>query len=320
MSRRKTAVIGKHHLANKKDERPYEVTPLPHGLVNRGIAEDHYIFGGRSGIVDRPVILPSGDWGPFLPVPEYQNNKVAGMYDSQNCTVYGTHNALETLAKFLGFNDFPSDCSERYGGVVADTGPNGNDPHHVIETIRTAYGVIPESALPFTPGINSYEKYFYPKPMTADFIRLGESIIKKFAIAHEWIFNTSDPAGKQDLLKVALMRGTVAVSVQAWSKDKRSGLYRKPVKGKDNHWVQLVSFQEGKSWCIFDHYDKVFKYLEWEYNFNCAKIYYLSRRTESPGIPGNQNARLVLLAQLVAAATALVGILTAAKYSGVWNG
>lgn len=255
-----------------------------YGFVNEGLVEgDHYEYGGYSGIEERPIINESGNWEPYVPLPEKQSSDIV-FFDSRNCSNYGTNNPLETLAFFLGFNDFPRNLSERYSGVMTGTSETGNDPHKVIELIRKTVGGIPEEALPFDEKVRTREEYYHPDPMTLAYIRLGEQLVKKFDIKHEWVFNDRDlkmdVGEKQERLKTGLKRGTIALSVKAWSKNKK-GLYKKNRKEKDNHWVQLLSCKPGKSWRVYDHYDKFIKDLEWDYNFECAKIYYMSRREES---------------------------------------
>lgn len=78
---------------------------------------------------------------------------------------------------------------------------------------------------------------------------------------------------KQELLKQALSRGTVAVSVNAWNLE--GGYYVK--RGEDNHWVQLVDYEEGKWWLIYDHYEPVLKKVAWDTDFYSAKLYFLTK-------------------------------------------
>ncbi len=256
-----------------------------YGFRNDGLVEgDHYEYGGYSGIEGHPIINESGDWEPHLPLAEKQSSDTA-FFDSRNCTNYGTNNALETLAAFHSFNDFPKNLSERYSGVMTGTSRTGNDPHKVIELVRKTVGGIPEEVLPFDDKVRTREDYYHPDPMTLPFIRLGEQLLVKFKINHEWVFNDRsldmDVEEKQERLQLASKRGTIALSVKAWEKGKK-GLYKKSRKEKDNHWVQLVSCVPEKSWRVYDHYDKFIKDLEWNYNFECAKVYYMERREYSP--------------------------------------
>lgn len=304
--------------------------PKDYGFRHDETQPDHYVFYGISGIAERPVLNPEGDWTPYLPEPEAQSSRTQ-FYDSRNCVVYAIHAGYETLRRFHGFSDYPADCSDRYVGVMAGSDGGGNSPHKVLETIRTYAGVIPEEALPFSENIHSHEEYFSPRPMTADFIRLGENILRKFTHGHEWVFNDQVLPGrsvketitaKQQLLIDALKRGPVPVSVYAW--DKRGKLYKKNPKQDDNHLVLLVAADPGKSWTIFDQYDvaegdgrSFLKQLEWDYNFDCAKILYLSRLD-----PSTEAQRISIMTKLVDLLRQLVlalGGRLSGLFAGLWK-
>lgn len=272
-----------------EDEHEVIVHIEDHGLILPKIVEnDHYVLGGYSGIVNRPILMPGGHgWGAFKPSIEIQNKN--GL-ETMNCTNYGTHNPLETLAKFKGFDDFPTDCSERYSGVLTGTTKQGNDPHAVIEMIRTDIGVIPESFLPFSDKITTWDQYYFPRPMYAEYLEIGRTLLQKFKIGHEWVFgrgSTLTAKQKNAALIDALQYGPVSVSVYAW-KSGNDDLYFKETYDSDNHWVELIDFVEGKYWIVYDHYGlfgditKVEKKLRWEYGFDAAKVYYLERKPYVP--------------------------------------
>jgi hypothetical protein len=247
---------------------------MNHGLILNPVEDDHYILGASP--IERVIIMPDGHgWGAYKPTPEYQNKN--GL-ETMNCSNYGTHNALETLAKFKGFDDFPKDCSERYSGCLTGTTQDGNDPHKVIEIIRTEIGVIPEVNLPFNEDIKTWEDY-YTQQSAKWLLSFGKRILSYVKIRHEWVFAWGSAITVKEKiakLKEALQYGTVCVSVMAW-RHTRDDLYYKNVAEQDNHWVQLLDYKEGEWWLIFDHYDAVEKKLKWEYDFNASKVYYMDR-------------------------------------------
>lgn len=258
-----------------------------HGFVADAISVDQYVLGA-SRFSARPILMPGGHgWGKFKPAVEIQRKNGV---ETMNCSNYGTHNALETLAAFSGFEDFPKNCSERYSGVGTGTTRSGNTPHTVAEIIRNEIGVIPEAELPFDESINSWDEYYSPKPMAPELLARGKKTLARFEIGHDWVFVDGALADKQEKLGVALERGTVALSVYAWmSAEGEDGntYYIKRPGTPDNHWVQLLDFKEGAWWLVYDHYDKAEKYLAWEYDFCFAKVYYLDRieQPETPQAP-----------------------------------
>ena len=277
-----TKEVGSTH----EEEHVVTVNIQDHGLILPEIVEhDHYVLGGYSGIVNRPILMPGGHgWGAFVPLPEIQNKN--GL-ETMNCTNYGTHNALETLGKFKKFDDFPTDCSERFSGILTGTTRGGNDPHWVIERIRNDIGAIPETFLPFSDKILTWEQYYSPNPMYSEYLEIGKTLLQKFKINHEWVFGRGSSLNakqKADALVDALQFGPVCVSVYAW-KSGNDDLYFKETYDSDNHWVELIDFVEGKYWIVYDHYGlfgditKVEKKLRWEYGFDAAKVYYLERKT-----------------------------------------
>jgi len=254
-----------------------KTTEIDHGLILTPIVEeDHYVLGGYTGFLGKQILMPTGHgWGAYKPKAELQNKNG---FETMNCTNYGTNNCYETLAQLKGFTDFPKDCSERYSGVHTHTTPFGNDPHMVAEIIRKECGFVPEVDLPFTDDIATWNDY-YTVMSAIWLLPFGKAILKRFLPGHEWVFNTREwSTTKLAKLKEALKYGPVAVSVHAW-KD-RNGFFFKEDADSDNHWLQLLDFEEGKYWFVFDHYDQVEKKLEWHYNFFAAKVYYLDRVAE----------------------------------------
>lgn len=258
-----------------------EVNLQNHGFVpDEIVPEEHYILGA-SKFADAPVLMPSGHgWGKYKPESELQHKN--GL-ETMNCSNYATHNALETLANFHGFLPFPKNCSERYSGVLTGTTPSGNSPHKVIEIIRTEIGVIPETALPFGPDIKTWDEYYSPNPMDEHLHTIGRMLLDRYEIGHEWVFVGEAVTEKQAKLKDALSRGTVCVSVLAWkwrTIEDGEQRYTKETSERDNHWVQLLDYEEGDHWLVYDQYEHLEKKLDWRYDFGFAKVYYLGRLPE----------------------------------------
>ncbi len=236
-----------------------------YGFISDVIEEEDYILGG--GQLGGEV-LTNGQWDDYLPVKELQSKR--GL-ETMNCVAFSTLNALEILHK-RKFGE-EKNWSERYIGVLAGTTRNGNSPHKVIQVIRNTAGLIKDELLPFNVGI--WEEYYSPSPMTEKYLKIGRKFLENWKIGHEWVFRGS--GNNQEKIKIALQYSPVGASVFAWKQ--RNGLYYKD-EGKDNHWITIYGYEDGKYWKIFDSYNDTHKQLEWQYPFGFAKRYTLDKRTK----------------------------------------
>lgn len=253
--------------------------------VGSGLARER--FGGIQ------ELMPNGHgWKKYVPEGEKQNNGL----ETMACTIFGSLNALETLANYHGMKDFPKDCSERFSAILAKITPTGADPQTSCEAIRR-WGVIPEGVLPFNEDIKTWPNFYHPDPMEEAFIKLGQDLLKKYVIGHEYVFNGGTGiTPKADRLISALSRGTVCVSVCAWKE--RNGLYYKNPQDYDNHWVHLVDYKMGDYWVIRDSYSPFTKKIEWDTNFQTAKLYFLSAN-ESGRTPNQGDFIIKLLMEII---------------------
>ena len=234
-----------------------------HGFLPDKIEPDHYVLGAKQ--LPEEVIRPDGQWDDFLPAREIQRKNDL---ETMNCSNYGTLNALETLQIALYGEE--KNWAERYLGVMSETTKEGNSPHKVAETIRNESGCIPESILPFDDSIERWEQYYHPKPMTQNYISVGQQWLDYYEFGHEWVTPNSNN------LMEALTLSPLGISVFAWQY--RNGLYWKNPSDGDNHWVCLYGYVKGKHWKVYDSYDDTTKELEWNYNFNFSKRYYLKKK------------------------------------------
>jgi len=239
------------------------------GYIQDKVGEEDWVAGhGKATQRFGGDINPLGDWTEYNPNREHQQKN--GL-ETMNCSNFATHNALIALANYLNL-PFPKDASERYSGVMTGTTRDGNSPHNVIEKIRSLAGVLPEDKLPWTEQ-RSWDEYYAPNPMDEALVKEAQSVLKNVVIGHEWIFN-GPKADKHDILKKYLKRGTVCVSVDAWNK--KGKYYVKPEGGPDNHWVWLVRY-DGDVPIIRDQYPQFEKRLAPDYDFVCAKVYFMKK-------------------------------------------
>lgn len=243
----------------------------PHGLIipeikTRKEGAEHVL--GGFGLTE-PIILPSGDWTPYLPDKEPQSKNGV---ETNACTVFGTLTALEELVFFK--TGVKVNYSDRYVANVAKRSgilnPSvGADPHKMAELIRTITGLIAEGKCAWTDDIKTSAEYYSVGDEIFQLLKEGPNIWKDWTFTHKWVFTGGTPQEKREKLIDARKRGAVCVSVRAWKQ--RNGLYYKEVGEGDNHWTNSPNDVK-----VFDSYDNYLKDLEPLYDFGLAKVYFLT--------------------------------------------
>jgi hypothetical protein len=242
-----------------------------YGFIAPKITSEDYSLGAlKQKGFKFEVLQPNGQWIDFL--PEFEHQRRHGL-ETYNCTNFGTLNALEILHRRL--YNLEENYSERYLGVLSNTSQQGNEPHAVAETIRK-YGCIPEEFLPWSDHIDTWNEYYSPRPMTQNYVNIGEHWKDNYDFGHEWVWTWSSLSltKKQELLMEHLKESPIGISVYAWTKNPQ-GLYYKPSGYRDNHWVVLVGYEHKKYWLVYDSYNEKVKKVDWNNNFSWAKKYYL---------------------------------------------
>lgn len=253
------------------------MTKLPNALILTPAEPDHWLLGSglagsRFGADD---INPIGDWTPYKMQDEPQRR---GGLETSGCVVFGSLKAWMMVAKLHGFIDFTRDASERYSGAFAGTTSNGTNPHTLAETTRNV-GIIPSEIMPWDDSITTVEEY-YDRRMAESLLPLGKKLLDRFEFGHEWVFafkSAHTQKQKVQLLREALRRGPVCVSVFAWRKSGK--YYVNTKKDHHNHWVTALRF-DGDRLVIHDQYDPFEKTLSADFEFSAAKVYFLKRREE----------------------------------------
>lgn len=161
--------------------------------------------------------------------------------------------------------------SDRYIAILSGTTESGNSPHTVAETIRR-YGLIDENQLPFDDTIKSWNDYYSPKPMEEKYFKLGNDFNLSFEFKHEWVFSQTEQSEKVRLIKEALKRSPVGMSVYAWGPQNENGVYQK--MGVSNHWVCCYGYND-LGWKVFDSYDNTHKLYSFDADIEMAKLYYI---------------------------------------------
>lgn len=227
-----------------------------------------------------PVINPSGEYGNFLPINEYQN--LNGV-ETMACTVFATLKAIQIIIKLK--YGITTNYSERFIAILAGISPTkGGSPHNVAETIRK-YGLIPQEMLPFTPGMSSRE--FYTKPANwNELLEEGKKWLKEYDFGHEWIFDF-----RHENIAEKRKTSPTPAGVAAWFVNSQ-GIYYKPPYASDNHWCLNFGELTKQYYKFQDSYEPWEKHIDWNYPFAFMKRYYVGKKTANQ--QGSfQNGKLV---------------------------
>lgn len=234
-----------------------------YGFIKPTITQDNYIFGG-TGLLQQPI-NDSGDWTKHLPSEESQFNR---FIDSMGCTIFGSLNCWEILAKFKFGKEWNK--SERFVGAFSEMTHQGNNPHKVVEAARH-YGLIDEEIMPLI-GSQSFEE-LWSKQEAEKHKAIGEKFLKQYTIKHDWVF------GGLEMVKSALKHSPLGVDVYAWATDE-NGMYFRPQGLPSTHWTALVKIEDGgyekeNHAVVFDSYPPYIKKVRLDMNFTYIKRYIL---------------------------------------------
>lgn len=233
---------------------------MNYGFLPSQFTPDQWTFGSQK-LASRAIKI-DGQWDANLPKDEFQSYKA---FDTQACVSYSTLNAFEILMEAKKYKK-NGNFSDRYLAKLSGTTIRGNNPHHVLETMRMYSGAIPEKEHPFFGG--SWDEYY--SPITFNQRLQGISWLKEWEIGHDWVIHGSTPIELQRAnLKEALMYSPLLVAVHAWEQE--DGIYIRPKGALSNHQCTMYGYQENRYWKIFDHYDKTKKKLAWDYGFDSVK-------------------------------------------------
>jgi hypothetical protein len=233
--------------------------PPGHGLLIEAPSPTDYVAG--DGKLAGEVIIPDGDWTPFIPAFEHQ----APAFETNSCASHGTLNALEALYKF--FYGEEMNLADRMVATGSGTDPNrGNTPQRVAQFVRDSWSVYDEEWS--MKDARTVQEYYKPFPdllySKADIIR-GDN-----RLGYEAVTNPTKLR-----LHEALTKGAVCMSVPAWAIDD-NGLYYRPQSWNDNHWVWLVRIKPNGNYVIMDSYDPALKELRADFIPQVAYRYVLN--------------------------------------------
>jgi hypothetical protein len=236
--------------------------------MNRGLDLSHrfdarkpedWIFGAA---LPTDTLQENGSWVMFLPEYEIQHPY---SYEVSACASFGSLNCIETLI-FQQYG-IKENWSDRFLAAASGTTSSGNSPQTVCETIRKV-GLVLESAYPYTPDIDTFEKYYGPIP--PKLYEVAREFLAKYDFKHEYVTPT------KEAILAALKTSPLGMSVYAWNKQ---GDRYVSLPDADNHWVMLVEANDDHM-LIFDTYDddgSLLKKVAW-FTPAIVKRYYVKKK------------------------------------------
>jgi len=240
------------------------------GLILEDKPKDtDYIFGASP--VKKEIRRPDGQWDDCLPVKELQRKRI----ETNACVSFSADNNLEIIHKYLYHHE--PNYSDRFTAKMSGTNPNsGNSMSRVADSIRHS-GMVSEEQWPYPDNLQS--KYDYYSTVTANIVEQGKEWLKQYEVNYEWIYNWTRFSQAQKTAKLieALQYNPIQVSVNLGAGKDADGFYR-TTNNRANHAVTLYGYVLGEYWKIFDHYEGVYKKLAWNFNFNHAMQYTITKK------------------------------------------
>lgn len=175
------------------------------------------------------VVNPSGDWRPYYPTYEAQDDK----FPTYGCTVWAAQNAIEMMVKHQ--TGVEPNYSEYFNIVLARIFPPGRPSKYADESVID-HGLVSADTLPLP---DTEDAYLHHRPTLSRYM-LDEGL----KWLSEWEFDREE-----------LWAGQIPIERQiAWL---RYGLKRSPLAIGTHGHRTLVTFldEEAQTITIFDTYD-----------------------------------------------------------------
>ncbi len=229
---------------------------------NRGILLNaprgtDFVAGGITGITGE-VLVPSGDWTPYLPDYEPQSfsnqfGQQTVSYDTLACVTFSAFNCIEALfrVKFNRIENF----SDRFTAKISGTTETGNYLYKVWDSIRHD-GVVRE----FDYRNDALTREDYYKEIPPDLVTKAKTVLSDYKIQYEFLY------GGEDEIMSALEKAPLQIAIQHRGDLQANGTI-KSYNDVGAHAVMLYGYEKGVYWKIYDHYDNKFKKYAWDLKF-----------------------------------------------------
>jgi len=232
-----------------------------HGLIIEPIKYDEdYVYGGYSKLKGN-VLVPDGNWTPYLPEFEHQ----APGYETNACTIFGTNNAIELNHKFLFGTEL--NLSDRMAAVGAKIHPAlGGTPKNAADYLRKNWSVFEEEwPMPDTLG-----EFYGTVPRELFDLARKRKEKTGYLLGYEYISNPDIPS-----IGTALTMGSVCFSAALMLDG--NGLYYKPDGWRDGHWMTAVWRKPNGNLLALDSYPPYLKEIRADFIPEVAIRYELNK-------------------------------------------
>ena len=245
----------------------------------------HTPDGTLGGIVDKKVLIKSGDWTPYRPDGELQRR--GNGTETMACVTFSAMNVIETLINYYIhlvntnqaedyqkeiiriFKEFnliknnKANFSDRYIAKMSGTSQNGNNQAKVADAIRH-YGLVSEDDWGWVAG---WSNYYSPIPQ--DIIAKGQRLLKYIEFNYEWVL-------LKDFTN-ARTYGPIQSSVYAWNYPE-DGIYSFTTTMR-NHAVDTDNEKYSSYSGVFDSYEPFSKKVSWDSPMGAGMLYSIHLRS-----------------------------------------
>lgn len=240
-----------------------KLVKLPVTFVYPEISEASFHFG--AGQVLGNILRPDSDWRPYdTPTEEQRRNGV----ESSACFIEAQQ---ATIASILEEQfDIPDqNFSARFNLIFSNATPSGGDPLVGAQTFRDR-GLIPDTLLPFSDDIKSWEEFRSFKGGDRKFCEeQGKTWRRYWEPLYDIVFEKGEVLEeKYRKLRQALKYSPVPLSVYGVTDG--TNYVKKPKGARDTHMVKAVYVDDKNQIHIRDTYPPFDKVLPANYNSDFA--------------------------------------------------
>ncbi len=211
-------------------------------------------FHFGSGELKGVPLREDGDWRDYVPQGEEQKRNGV---ESSACFVEAQLHAISTIQEEQ-YGIVDQDFSDRFTLIYSNGSPYGGSPLDSAAAVRNK-GVIPESMLPFSGDIVSWDEFnSFKGGNEKACITAGKLWLKRWSPYNDIVFRREETIeNKYRKLREALKYSPVPMSVAAWYRN-ADGLYYKPDGAEDNHMVVCIYVDSEGCPYILDTYGPIF--------------------------------------------------------------